>query len=669
MSKMFEQGIADREELTRGRRKRKWQGPYSSGEFLGGKVVSEYVYLDEGGENYLRVERTRSEDGQKCFPQSHWDGKTWLPGVPKGPKLPYNLPDLIAAGPEVPVFICEGEKDADSLIDLQLLATTASGGAGQWTTVLNSWFANKKTVYILEDNDDAGRRHAQQVAQNLAGVAGEVRIVALPDLKDHGDVSDWLLAGGTKEKLIELCAAAPLYKAKLLDPADPMRSARALMAVSFNDGVGLRTLHRHRGAFWEWKGSCYQLADDEMIRAKVWTFLEMGWKQGEKGPLPFKPSMASVSGVLDALGAVIQLDKYVEPPAWLTQRVAPPAQEFLACGNGLLHLPSGKIYPPTPDFFGLSASEVIFDPNAPEPVLWLSFLKELFGDDTEAMNSLQEWFGYVLAPDNSQQKIFLAVGPKRSGKGTIARVLTKLLGSNSVAGPTMSSLGETFGLEPLITKPLAIISDARIGARTNNSAIVERLLSISGDDTMTVARKFREAWHGRLMTRFMVLTNELPSLNDGSGALAGRFIVLVLKNSFFGKEDPALINKLGGEVSGILNWAIAGYRRLHERGYLIQPKSSHEAVDDIEMLGAPVKAFVRDFCDVGPGFETAADELWSGYQQWSNDEGRREAGTKQWFGRNLHSAVAGVTMRKPGSGDQRKRVYVGIRLKPGAGAM
>ncbi len=172
---------------------------------------------------------------------------------------------------------------------------------------------------------------------------------------------------------------------------------------------------------------------------KSWRLVKDKDEEDKWLTVPFKPTRARVSDALDALGAVIQLDKYVEPPAWLTQSAAPPAQELLACGNGLLHLPTGKMYPPTPDFFGLSASEVIFDPAAPDPVLWLKFLKELFDDDKEAVKTLQEWCGYGLAPDNSQQKILLVVGPKRSGKGTIARILTKLLGRNSVAGPTMSS--------------------------------------------------------------------------------------------------------------------------------------------------------------------------------------------------------------------------------------
>ena len=104
----------------------------------------------------------------------------------------------------------------------------------------------------------------------------------------------------------------------------------------------------------------------------------------------------------------------------------------------------------------------------------------------------------------------------------------------------MSSLGETFGLEPLITKPAAIISDARIGARSDKSAIVERLLSISGEDTQTITRKHIGAWNGKLPTRFTILTNELPSLSDGSAALAGRLIILMMIKSFYGKEDRAL---------------------------------------------------------------------------------------------------------------------------------
>jgi len=364
------------------------------------------------------------------------------------------------------------------------------------------------------------------------------------------------------------------------------------------------------------------------------------------------------------LAAVCQLDALIEPPSWLVPESGSrlPAREFLACGNGLLHLPTGTLYPPSPSYFNLSASEVIFDPAAPKPDKWLAFLKQLFETDQQQIDLLQDYFGYAISPDTSQQKILLMIGPKRSGKGTIGRILSKLVGRDSVVGPTMSSLAEMFGLEPLITKPLAIVSDARIGARTDKSAITERLLSISGEDTMTVHRKFKAAWHGRLTTRFMILTNELPSLTDGSGALAGRFIVSVLTKSFFGKEDPALTDKLAKELSGILNWAIEGYRNLRDRGHFVQPQSSKDAIEEIEMLAAPVKAFIRDYCNVGPGLTVPVDHLWGRWKSWCEWE-RRDSGTKAWFGRNLRSALPGLTVARRGERDNQVPTYIGIESR------
>ena len=175
----------------------------------------------------------------------------------------------------------------------------------------------------------------------------------------------------------------------------------------------------------------------------------------------------------------------------------------------------------------------------------------------ESLDLLQEWFGYCLTGDTSQQKMMLMVGPKRSGKGTIARVLTRLIGNGNVSGPTTSSLAGPFGLQPLIGKTLAIVSDARFHGE-NIATVVERLLCISGEDTLTVDRKHTTSVTMKLPTRFMFLTNEFPRLNDASGALAGRFVILRLTQSFYGKEDTGLTDRLLNELPGILNWAIEG---------------------------------------------------------------------------------------------------------------
>src|SRR5438132_5079127 len=274
------------------------------------------------------------------------------------------------------------------------------------------------------------------------------------------------------------------------DPRNPIQAARALVAAHFmNDNH--RLLHRHRGTFWRFKENYYVLADQETVRAEVWRFLESAQRRGNNNKtVPFKPNRARVSDVLDALNSVCSLDNLTDPPTWLDGAgELPAAQEMFPVANGLLHLPSGELYPPTPSYFGLTVSDVVFDPDAPEPKHWLAFLSDLWKQDAEAIVTLQDWFGYTLSSDTSQQKILFIVGPRRSGKGTIARVLTALVGRDSVVNPTLASLQTTFGLAPLIGKPLAFITDARVGGRSDQAAITERLLSISGEDALTIDRK------------------------------------------------------------------------------------------------------------------------------------------------------------------------------------
>src|SRR5262249_16707043 len=160
--------------------------------------------------------------------------------------------------------------------------------------------------------------------------------------------------------------------------------------------------------------------------------------------------------------------------------------------------------------------------------------------------ALQDWFGYCLTPDTSQQKILMLVGPKRSGKGTIARILTQLIGPANVCAPTLGSLGTNFGLAPLLNKTVAILRDTRLRGRTDRAVGVERMVSVRGEDAQTVDRKHLSHVTTPLPVRFIILTNELPKLNDSSGALVGRLIVLRLTRDWFGSEDTQLTKRLLG---------------------------------------------------------------------------------------------------------------------------
>jgi len=125
-----------------------------------------YDYIDDQGEVRYQVRRFEPKTFRQCRP----DGKGgWLFNMDGVEALPYNLHHIIT-NPDAPIFIVEGEKAAQRLTKLGLVATTSHGGAKKWQPVLNQYFVGRNVV-VLADNDDAGREHADIVIGNLFGVA------------------------------------------------------------------------------------------------------------------------------------------------------------------------------------------------------------------------------------------------------------------------------------------------------------------------------------------------------------------------------------------------------------------------------------------------------------------------------------------------------------------
>jgi putative DNA primase/helicase len=375
-----------------------------------------------------------------------------------------------------------------------------------------------------------------------------------------------------------------------------------------------------------------------------------------------------VADVLQALKSEAFVSGSVTPPAWLGGEGPFPAAETLVARNGILHLPSlldGSDYlcPLTPNLFTTVALDYEVGTETSPPTAWLGFLEGLWPGDAESVGLLQEWFGYCLTPDTSQQKMLLVVGPKRAGKGTLARVLAALVGRANVAGPTLRSLAGNFGLSPLLGKPVAIISDARFSGRSAEQAVVvERLLSVSGEDALTIDRKNREHVTAKLPCRFTILTNELPRLNDASAALPSRLLVLQLTRSWYGREDTELAKRLLQERDGIFLWAVEGLRRLRARGRFQQPVSGLETARRLVELSSPVTAFVQDRCEVGPDKVVAKLTLFEAWREWCVGSGH-EPGSVSTFGRNLLAAFPEIQSARPREAGNRLNTYAGIGLR------
>jgi putative DNA primase/helicase len=385
-------------------------------------------------------------------------------------------------------------------------------------------------------------------------------------------------------------------------------------------------------------------------------------------PTPLKVTTTLVNNTMQALRGMALLSTTVEPPTWIGEEKPFPATETLVARNGLVHLPSLVTNQPcflTPcmDFFSLNALGYDFDDQAPEPKNWLAFLKQLWPNDSESIETLQDWFGLCLLPDTHHQKMLLLVGPSRSGKGTIAHVLTELVGCINVAGPTLSSLATDFGLAPLLGKSLAIIPDARLSGREDSGMLTERLLAITGEDRLTVNRKFLSPITTRLSTRLMLLSNELPRLTDASRAVMSRMILLHMTESFEGREDRELFDRLLPELPGILLWAIAGWQRLRERASLLQPASGDLIKEELRCIVSPISTFLDECCVVNPSEQVLVSGLFKRWREWAVEKGQN-VGTEQMLGRNLRAAMPLLRLCKPRQEDgKQRRAYQGLGLR------
>ena len=339
--------------------------------------------------------------------------------------------------------------------------------------------------------------------------------------------------------------------------------------------AGFPRIWHVQGRWYFWTGKDYSAACPEAVEQRVLSILQ------RLSPDRINPSI--IRSIV-SLMRIIQHRDLPTAPCWLNESGADP-RNLVVVSNGMLRIvgQSVEFLPHDPNLFGPCAVDYDYVTEELCP-RWLEFLSQLWPEDSRARTTLQEWFGYCLLPDTSQQKILSIIGPRRSGKSTIARIQTSLLGHRNVASPSIRGLSGHFGLWAFLDKKLAIIPDATL---TQPCPAVEELLkSVSGEDAVDIHRKSLSPLTGvRLQSRIMILANESPAFHDPSGALNARMMVLRTSRSFLDAEDIRLTETLTAELPGILNWAIAGLQRLNQRGrFLRDGETVGSATDSVSSV-------------------------------------------------------------------------------------
>lgn len=448
----------------------------------------------------------------------------------------------------------------------------------------------------------------------------------------------------------------------ILDTAN-FRICAIQVSKHFFDGICY-----HQDQFFLYNGTHYKVCTDKELKAKLRTLLSKCYKIVYEDKELKEQQIITTRRLLGEILEELQ-------SLWISRQDAPtfmnedtakryqhPANEFIPLRNGLFHWPSETLYPHTSDFFCLFCLPFDFDKEVYAVPRWDQFLQEAFPSDQQTKDLLEEIFGYIITGDRKLHKIPCFIGVSRGGKSTLATLLQEMMGEGNSVATSIKSLGSDFGIQSLIGKPLAVLSDARKGKWTDIDVVYQRLKAISGMDEVDISRKYLTTWIGVLPTRFLIVLNEWPKLTDIPAELRERFVVVSFKISHADRADPLLIDKLRAERSAIFNRAIIAYKKLAERKRFTQPNASQKEVDELRAIANPLLPFIAEYCDIGSKQDVLKGDLYKVYDNWcaANDEVLHP---REQFGKYLRLAVPNVTVKRPDSSKRETDRYVGVGLK------
>ncbi len=452
---------------------------------------------------------------------------------------------------------------------------------------------------------------------------------------------------------------------------------------------GIPILRHWQGEFWRYRSGLWT-AVEEVQKGKDEIFHEVHRllsnstrvnrnRDGSVSRVSVKPNTPLVNEIYCALSGLVRY--HGTDMAWIFQD---GPEDVYACLNGLVNIETNEIIENTPRFFNTRQLNANFNPDwMDDDDVWeeawnnsksAAFFAQLFEEDPDQTDLLQEIVGYILFGDNEQEKIFQIIGLKRSGKGSINNMLKFLLGSAACA-PSTKSLEGDFALEGLNNMRMATLTDARIDRHTNFGALAETLLAISGGDPRDINRKGRTFLRGvHLMVRFFILSNSLAGFRDNDGVLADRMIYLKTSGSFFGREDPSVKKNLKLEADIWLAWAARGYLQLQARGHFKLTQTHRVLRSKSRAKMAPIKTFLDDFIEMDPNGYIPVDDLYYVFRNWIDAIGISKWEKSRMIS-SVHDMLEGATRKsrpvheremKDGSTNKRReRAVAGISWKEG----
>ncbi len=330
--------------------------------------------------------------------------------------------------------------------------------------------------------------------------------------------------------------------------------------------------------------------------------------------------------------------------------------------NGLLNLETGDLLPHTPDLLYTVQLPVEYRPGAKCPKIEEFFRQVVAPEDTALLEEIPAW---LLWRPYDIHKAVMLWGRGRNGKGAFIRLMESFVGIKNISHVSLPKLvSDRFSGIDLVGKAGNFFGD--LPAKDLSETDIFK--AATGQDTLRVEDKFQKAFDYQNTAKMIFSANKLPKSPDDTDGFYSRWIIIKFPYEFGTPERPFntdLDKELSTpeELSGLLNLALAAFKRMRSNGWQFSYRLTLEDVEDMyKRLADPVYAFLQDCCEASESYVVKSD-LYKEFQTYVA-ENKLPSMSKTKFIRAMEDqSYIPVESFKPIVDDVQKKAWLGIKLK------
>lgn len=325
--------------------------------------------------------------------------------------------------------------------------------------------------------------------------------------------------------------------------------------------------------------------------------------------------------------------------------------------NTMVNPYDGLTEPHDPIYYSTNRLPYIYDAEA-KCDLWVKTLNEILECDDKKINILQEFFGYCLTRETKHHKALLLLGESRSGKSTILQTLRHVIGTNNCSSVPLKYISNAQYTAMLINKLVNIDTDVSQKAEQFEA----EFKTITSGEPVAVNQKYVAAFDFVPYCKIVLAANIFPRITDHSSAFYKRLILIPCDRVFsYEEQNRDLPKQLLEELSGILNWAIEGLKRLTVRGKFEELDFMRNAIQDLENESNPTNIFFDEYIEIEFGTYIEKSDLYDKYKKWCENT-RNFTLSKEKFAQSVFRKFHKETPRQCRLSDG-KRPYIWKNIK------